>query len=99
MRLIRWTRANDQSEIGIKALLYDHIGDDFTFLKIVSLVNTVISSHNTNQQVVNDLQTHGQIVEGSHLKSQDYLDKINLWSKTQEMINETKKNNVSKPYR
>ena len=73
--------------------------DDFTFLKIVSLVNIVNSSHNTKHQVVNDLPTHGQIVVGSHLKSQEYLDKINQWSKTQEMSKETKKNNDSKLYR
>ena len=60
--------------------------DKLTFLKIVNLVNIVISSHNTKQQVLNDLPKLGQILDGSHLKSQEYLDKINLWSKNQEMI-------------
>ena len=55
--------------------------DDLTFFKIVNLVNIGISSHNTKQQVLNDFPTHGQIVEGSHLKSQ-----INMWYKNQEMI-------------
>ena len=57
------------------------IFDELTFLKIVNLVNIVISSHTTKQQALNGFLTHGQIVDGSHLKSQEYLDKINLWSK------------------
>ena len=51
--------------------------DELTLLKIVNLVNIVVSSHNTKQQVLNDLPTHNQIVDGS----QEYLDKINRWSK------------------
>ena len=38
------------------------------------------------QQVANDLPTHGQIVDGWHLKYKVYLDKIDLWSYNQEMI-------------
>ena len=65
--------------------------DDLTFLEIVNLVNIGISSHNTRQQVPNDVPTHGQIVDGSHLKSQEYLDQINLWSDNQQMIVSEKK--------
>ena len=35
--------------------------------------------------------THGQIVDGCKLRSQEYLDKINLWSDNQEMIVSEKK--------
>ena len=73
--------------------------DDLTFLNIVNLVNIGISSHDTKQQVPNDLPTHGQIVDGSHLKSQEYLDKINLWSKNQEIIVKARNNHDSKLYR
>ena len=65
--------------------------DDLSFLEVVNLVNIGISSHNTRQQVPNDIPTHGQIVDGSRLKSQEYLDKINLWSDNQEMIVSEKK--------
>ena len=67
--------------------------------KIVNLVNIGILSHNTKHQVLNDLPTHGQIVDGSHLKSQEYLDKINIWSKNQELIVKTKKKHDSKLYK
>ena len=65
--------------------------DDLSFLKIVNLVNIGISSHNIRQQVPNDLPTHGQILDNSKLKSQQYLDNINLWSDNQEMIVSEKK--------
>ena len=48
-------------------------------------------SHHTRQQVPNDLPTHGQIVDSCKLRSQEYLDKINLWSDDQEMIVSEKK--------
>ena len=73
--------------------------DDLSFLEVVNLVNIGISSHDTKQQVPNDLPTHGQIVDGSHLKSQEYLDKINLWSKNQEIIVKARNNHDSKLYR
>ena len=65
--------------------------DDLSLLEIVNLVNIGISSHYTRQQVPNDLPTHGQIVDGCKLRSQEYLDKINLWSDNQEMIASEKK--------
>ena len=66
--------------------------DDLSFLEIVNLVNIGISSHNTRQQVPNDLPTHGQMVDSAKLKSQQYLDNINLWSDNQEMTASEKKN-------
>ena len=57
----------------------------------MNLVNISISFHNTMQQVPNDLPTHGQIVDSAKLKSQQYLDNINLWSDNQEMIVSEKK--------
>ena len=63
-----------------------------SFLEVVNLVNIGISSHYTRQQVPNDLPTHGQIVDSCKLRSQEYLDKINLWSDNQEMIVSEKKN-------
>ena len=60
--------------------------NNLSFLEVVNLVNIGISSHYTRQQVLNNLLTHGQIVDGSRLRSQEYLNKINLWSENQEMI-------------
>ena len=83
-------------------LVEDHYQfvDNLNFFEIVNLVNIGIFSHDTKKQVLNDLPTHGQIVEGSHLKSLEYLDKIILWSKKQEMIVAAKqKKHDSKLYR
>ena len=65
--------------------------DDLSFLEVVNLVNIGIFTHNTWQQVPNDLPTHGQMVDNSRLKSQQYLDNLNLWSDNQEMIISEKK--------
>ena len=68
--------------------------NDLSFPEIVNLVNIGISSHNTRQQVPNDLPTHGQIVDNTKLKSQRSFDNINLWSDNQEMIVSEKKTNA-----
>ena len=60
--------------------------DDLTCLEVVNLINIGLASHNFKQQVPNDIHTHGQIIPNSHLKSQNYLDQINQWTKKQQMI-------------
>ena len=66
--------------------------DDLTFLEVISLVNIGLSSHNIRQQASDDLPTHDQVVGNAQLKSQAYLDQINLWTVKQEMeISEEKK--------
>ena len=72
--------------------------DDLSFLETVNLVNIGISSYNTRQQVPNDLPTQGQIVNNTKLKSQQYLDNINLWSDNQEMIVSEKKTKAMKTF-
>ena len=65
--------------------------DDLTFIEILNLINIGLASHNTRQQVPNDVPTHGQVIPSSHLKSQQYIDNINIWTKNQEMLISEKK--------
>ena len=60
--------------------------DDLTCLKVINLVNIRLCSINLKHSVLNDLPLHGQFVDSLNLKSQGYLDKINLWTKKQETI-------------
>ena len=60
--------------------------DDLSCLEVVNLINIGLASHNFKQQVPNDVPVHGQIIPSSHLKSQIFIDKINQWTKNQEMI-------------
>ena len=65
--------------------------DDLYALEIINLVNIGISSFNCKQQVLSDLPIHGQFVDSSQLKSQEYLDRIKLWTEAQQMIVSEKK--------
>ena len=69
---------------------YKFVGD-LSVLEILNLVNIGISSFNCRQQVPSDLPVHGQFVDSSQLKSQEYLRKINLWTEEHQMIISAKK--------
>ena len=58
--------------------------DDLSLLEILNLISLGITSHNIVHQVPNDLTT--QIVDSKRLLSQQYLDKINLWTENQQML-------------
>ena len=65
--------------------------DDLSCLEIINLVNIGLCSLNVKHSVPNDLPLHGQFVDSSNLKSQGYIDKINLWSENQQMVISEKK--------
>ena len=65
--------------------------DDLTVVEIINLINIGISSFNIKSQVPNDIPIHNQFVDMKNLKSQDYLNKINEWSKNQQMCISKKK--------
>ena len=65
--------------------------DDLTALEIVNLLTVGLTSFNVKHQVPTDLPEHGQYIPAENLKSQDYLNEIQNWTKNQKMvINETK---------
>ena len=66
--------------------------DDLTCLEIINLINIGLASHNCKQQVPNDISTDSLIIPNSSLKSQQYINEINAWTKNREMlISERKK--------
>ena len=67
--------------------------DNLSILEIINLLNIGISSHNTRQQVPNDIPTHGQIILSSQLMSQEYINQIQKWTEDQEMIISEKRPN------
>ena len=68
--------------------------DDLTVLEMVNLLTIGISSFNVNSQVPSDIIDNNQYIPPSNLKSQDYLDQINHWTKNQKMIINQKKSKV-----
>ena len=69
--------------------------DDLTILEIINLLTIGISSFNVKAQVPSDILENNQFIPPKNLKSQDYLDVINLWTKNQKMlINQKKTKNI-----
>ena len=65
--------------------------DDLSALEKINLLSIGLASHNSRQQVASDIPDHGQIIDNTHLKTQQYLDEISRWTTKQKMIlNETK---------
>ena len=65
--------------------------DDLTILEVVNLLTIGLSSANLKAQVLSDLPLHGQIIPASNLKSQEWLNHINDWTKSKKMLlNENK---------
>jgi hypothetical protein len=54
--------------------------DDLSTLEVINLLTVGMSSFYMKNQVPNDIPTHGQYIESTNLKSQDYLNKINKWT-------------------
>ena len=59
--------------------------DDLTVLEIVNLLTVGLCSLNIKSQVPNDIGDHNQYIDPLNLKSQEYLDNINSWTKEHKM--------------
>ena len=54
--------------------------DDASVLEVINLLSIGLASHNFKDRIASNVSTHNQIISGKHLKSQEYLEKINSWS-------------------
>ena len=69
--------------------------DDLTTLEKINLLLVGMASHNTKQQVPNDIHMSNHIIPPEHLKSQNYLNEIQKWTNKQQMVlNEEKTKNM-----
>ena len=55
--------------------------DDLSILEIVNVLIVGITSYNYKQHMPNDIGTGHGYIPGPNLKTQEYLDKISLWTK------------------
>ena len=60
--------------------------DDLTTLEVVNLLITGVCSYNLKSHIPSDIPIHNQIIPSEKLKSQKWLDQINLWTKNQKML-------------
>ena len=65
--------------------------DDLSVLEIINLITVGLATYNVKQHIPSNIPEHGQFVPAEHLKSQDYLNKINDWTLVNKMkVNENK---------
>ena len=65
--------------------------DDLTTLEVINLLTIGLSSFYMKHQVPSDIPVHGQYIDGSKLKSQQYLHQINKWTDDHKMVISEKK--------
>ena len=88
------SQSNDNADIVPMDDRYKYF-DDLTILEIINLFNIGLATYNIRQHVPNNIPTHNQIIEGSRLLSQDYIEKINTWTEKNKMLlNEKKSKNM-----
>ena len=59
--------------------------DDLTVLEIVDLLSVGLASYNIKQHVPSDIPVHNQFIPAQSLKSQQWLEEIQSWTKKQKM--------------
>ena len=65
--------------------------DDATVLEVINLLNIGLSSYRVWDRIPSNIPDHNQIIQGKHLKSQEYLNQINKWTEKNLMeLNEKK---------
>ena len=60
--------------------------DDLSTLEVINLLTIGLSSLYMKNHVPSDINSHGQYIEGDKLKSQEYLNQINAWTKNHKMV-------------
>ena len=69
--------------------------DNLTVLEIVNLLTVGITSYNIKQHIPTHIPVHNQFIPPDNLKSQQWLNDINVWTANQRMlINESKTKNM-----
>ena len=67
--------------------------DDLSILEIISLLSIGIASYNCHNHVPSDIGIDNLFLDPKNIQSQDYLDKIKIWTEKNEMMLNTKKTN------
>ena len=65
--------------------------DDLTALEIVNLLTIGLTSYHMKAQVPNDIPCHNQYIHPDKLKTQEYLNEINMWTIRNKMLINQKK--------
>ena len=59
--------------------------DDLSILEVVLLTNIGLASHNPKMNVPSHIPSHNQFIPSTFLKTQEYLNEINVWTESKKM--------------
>ena len=65
--------------------------DDLSILEIINLIMSGLIAYNFKQHVASDIGNHGNFLPAGNIRSQNHLDKIENWTKQNQMILNTRK--------
>ena len=65
--------------------------DDLTSLECIKLLSVGLSSYNYHNHVPSDVPSEGYFIDSRNLKTQQYINEINDWTKNQKMVLNSKK--------
>ena len=69
--------------------------DDLTILEIINLASVGLASYNIKSRVPSNIPVHNQFIPRDNLKTQRYLEDINIWTENNKMmINQKKTLNI-----
>ena len=84
------SQTNNNADIVPEADRFKFV-DDLSTLEKINLLSIGLASHNHKLQVPSDIPVHGQVIDSANLRSQAYLDGINIWTTNQKMLLSHKK--------
>ena len=65
--------------------------DDLSVLEIINLMMSGLQTYNFKEHIPSDIATHGQYLPAGNIKSQNHLNKIETWTKENQMALNTRK--------
>ena len=91
--ILEYLAQSNSNTPSIKPNLKFKFIDDLSFLEIINLLSIGVASYNFQFHVPSDVPTNGFIKPNTSLSTQQDLNKISQWTKTNKMLLNTKKTN------
>ena len=88
------SQSNNSAEDVPEADKFKYV-DDLTFLEVINLLNIGLATCKVKQYVPSNIPEHNQFIPVEHIKSQQYLENISVWTKNNKMkLNPKKTKNI-----
>ena len=91
--ILEYLAQSNSNTPSIKPNLKFKFIDDLSILEIINLLSIGVASYNFHLHVPSDVPTDGVIIPNTSLSTQEHLNNISQWTKTNKMMLNTKKTN------